>query len=83
MILWPDHHLFPVDSVKVRKRAVFQGAQTVASRLLQPSPYSPHCLDSQLVGWFEDESLLFTFKVMTYCNCPHTGRRVCVLSCFF
>lgn len=59
MILWPYHHLFPVDSARVRKHAVFQGAQTVASRLLQPSPYSPNCLDSQLVGWFEDESFVY------------------------
>lgn len=82
MILWPCHHLFPVDSARVRKHAVFQGAQTVSSGLLQPSPYSPNCLDGQLLGRFEDESLLFTFK-LSYCNCPRTGRRVCVLSCFF
>lgn len=38
MILRPLRHLFPVDSARVRKHAEFQGAQTVASGVLQPSP---------------------------------------------
>lgn len=49
--------------------------------------YSRHLthLTVWTVSWWDGlkMSLLFTFKVMSYCNCPRTGRRVCVLSCLF